>query len=315
MKKIINLPDNIYSAIPSFSGEYMYLIGPNIWVLCIDNQRIIKKILNTRHSYVAVSCSTPRWGYISCKDKTIECVIFQDEKGDEELCHLSLPFKNEVDSRLAFSPDNADECWIQLNSSIIFWCLKHNEEKLIYQTEGYLCSATAFGNKIAFLECFPIPHPGNLLVCDRKGNVLFKYPIYELYDNYSDSDEIRSSWIIALHDQTLILACEHGRPVHTDLFRINISSNMIYHELIRQYPFNLQQPTLSKTGQTILMYATTINKDDFRLIYYIIAIDAISFQYQILQKTEQDAYWWAYIFPDEKKISISGNNQNGVYLL
>lgn len=90
---------------------------------------------------------------------------------------------------------------------------------------------------------------------------------------------------------------------------------MIYHELIRQYPFNLQQPTLSKTGQTILMYATTINKDDFRLIYYIIAIDAISFQYQILQKTEQDAYWWAYIFPDEKKISISGNNQNGVYLL
>lgn len=261
MQKVKELPEGLSAAIPSITGKYIYLEASNIWIFDVENKRIVRKIPNSHYSRISKSKFSTRWGYTTWKKNSVECVILEDEEGVKERYHFSLSSKNEADCEIIFSSIESSKCWIQTKHAIYSWDLNTNRVNSVFKTEGYVRSCIALGNTIAFLECFPIPHYGNLLISNTNNDRILHYPIRDIYGHLDGNSIIHAKWLISLSDDSFVLACEHGRPLCTDLFLVRISGEECNSTFVTQYPYNLGKPDLSKNGKKVLCCSDYIDRE------------------------------------------------------
>lgn len=321
LKKIINLPENTYSAVPSFSGNYIYLCNNNIWIYSLECEKVVNKIPKTRYCSITVDDYSARWGYLSWKANTIECGIYEDEMACNERYHLSLRVKDNRNTKIFFSPTDKRFCWVQTYHALYSWNLEDNSVKPLYQTNGWIRSVAVLHGRIAFLECFGISHHDNLVIYNINTNKFMQFPIESLFDGKCGLDEIIASWLIVLPNDDLILGCEHNR-CYMDLLRMQVTSECFCHSLIHQYSYILREPTISRSGKKMLMHATSMDNNDLPIQYldfassissYIVTIDIDTYELRILQRSKTGSYYSEYFLPDEETIVLSGFQHNGVY--
>ena len=316
----MELPEGLSTAIPSITGKYIYLQASNIWIFDVESKRIIRKIPNTHYSRISTSKFSARWGYVTWKKKTVECAVFEDEEGVKEHHHLSIPLKNEADCEIIFSSVESSKCWIQTRHAVYSWDLSVNRVNAVFQTEGYVRSCIALGKNIAFLECFPIPHYGNLVVSGIEKERMLQYPIRNMYGHLGGNSIVHAKWLVRLSEDSFVLSCEHkhpGRLLCNDLFLVRISEDVCNPTFVAQYPIDLYKPALTKNGKTILCCSEYIDRDknQLQLAYSLAEIETDSFRCKELQKASQGSYLDARFFPDERYIAVAGFLNNGIYRL